>query len=344
MSAPAMQLTSKPSPIQALAPLANGFIMSRVLYECLALGVFDALRDDCRSTDELAERLGAHPGALYRLVRALASVGLFTEVKSRHFRLTPAGALLRSDVPGSLARMGFQIELMWPVWGCLGHSLKSGAAAFEQAHGADLFTYLTEHPQAGRQFDEAMSAFVSQSTEGIVATFDFARFDRIVDVGGGNGTLIAAILKRHARVRGVVFDLPPVVERARAQISSAGLSDRCECVAGDFFSAALPTGDAYILASILHDWDDEHATTILHNCRRSMSAGTTLVIAEALIPPGEQPSFAKILDLTMLVVNGGRQRTEAESRDMLARAGFELKRVIPTWSSTETSILEAVAV
>jgi SAM-dependent methyltransferase len=240
--------------------------------------------------------------------------------------------------------MGFHIDFMWKVWGCLGHSLRTGAAAFEHAYGADIFTYLTEHPQAGRQFDEAMSAFVSQSAEAIVSTFDFSRFERIVDVGGGNGTLIAAILKRNPRVRGVVFDLPAVVERAAARISSAGLSDRCECIAGDFFSAAPPAGDACILASILHDWDDEHALAILRSCRRAMATGHTLVIAEALIAPGDQPSFAKILDLTMLVINGGRQRTEGEFRNLLADAGFELKCAIPTWSSTETSILEAVAV
>src|SRR5262245_2020079 len=146
MSAPASQLTPMQSPAVALAPLATGFILSRVVYECLALGVFDAMRDECRSADDLARQLGAHPGALHRLMRALASVGVFTEVKARHFRLTPMGSLLRSDVPGSLSRMGFQIELMWKVWSCLGHSLKTGGAAFEQAYGADFFTYLTENP------------------------------------------------------------------------------------------------------------------------------------------------------------------------------------------------------
>jgi len=189
-----------------------------------------------------------------------------------------------------------------------------------------------------------MSAFVSQSTEAIVSRFDFTQFARIVDVGGGTGTLLTAILKRNPGVRGVLFDLPAVIDRATAQLSSAGLSSRCECIAGDFFSAALPAGDAYILASILHDWDDEHAAAILRNCRRAMSPGNTLLIAEALIPPGDQPSFAKILDLTMLVINGGRQRTEAESRALLAAEGFELQRVMATQSSTETSLLEAVAI
>ena len=332
----------RPPPSVALDQLVTGYWVSQALYVAAKLGVADQLKDGSRGVDELASALGAHAGALYRLLRALASLGVFTEVESRQFALTPMGACLRAGVPGSMRALVLYMDLDREAWGQLEHSVRTGDTAFDHIHGMGFFDYLQQHPAEGKLFDEAMTGYVSQNTAAVIAAYDFTRFSKIIDVGGGHGALMNAILKASPESKGVIFDQSSVVEGAKKKVEAAGLSARCECVGGDFFVSVPAGGDAYTMASIIHDWDDARAIAILKNCRRAMSGEETLLLIELVIPPGDAPFFGKLLDLEMLVVNGGRERTEAEYQALLAAAGFRLTRVVPTYSLA--SVIEATAV
>ena len=199
------------------------------------------------------------------------------------------------------------------------HSVRTGETAFRQVHGVDPFEYFERNPEVGRIFDEAMNGFVSQNGLAVVEAYDFTRFASIVDVGGGQGVLMSAILAASPGARGVIFDRPAVIERARARIEGAGIASRCDAVAGDFFVSVPSGADAYLLASILHDWDDERCLAILHCCRRAIPEDGKLLLVEMVIPPGNDPFFGKLLDLEMLVCFGGRERSEDEYRQLLGR-------------------------
>lgn len=339
---------AKPSPPDVPPPvvllgLIDGFFVPRAIHIVAELGVADYLADGAKSAEDLARAVGAHPSALHRLLRALASVGVFTEVEPRCFALTPVGEFLRTDIPGSLRPLARMIgEHHWNVWGALMHSVTTGQPAYPRVHGLGFFDYVQRHPDKGRIFDEAMTGYVSQSSVAVAAACDFTRFKSIVDVGGGHGALMAAMLKASPLAGGTIFDLPGVVPGARERMEAAGLSDRCQCVGGDFFAAVPAGGDAYTLASILHDWDDERCAVILRNCRRVMTGHEMLLLVEMVIPPGDAPFFGKLLDLEMLVSFGGRERTEAEYGELLGRAGFRLARVTPT--ATPASVIEAIPI
>jgi hypothetical protein len=324
-----------------LLKMMTGYWVSKALNVAAELGLADLLQPGPRTSDDLATACGAHAPTLYRLLRALASVGVFTEVDERRFALTPLAELLRSDVSGSmraLARM-YGAE-QYRAWGDLLDSVRTGRPAFDRVFGVSHFDYLAHSPEADAIFNDAMTGWTTQVAEAVVAAYDFAGVDTVVDVGGGYGLLLATILRAHPAVRGVLFDQPHVVKGAEPRLQAAGVAERCATDGGDFFASVSPDGDAYILAQIPHDWDDERCRIILGNCRRAIRPVGKLLVVEQVLPPANEPSFAKWLDLHMLVLLTGRERTETEYRDLHAAAGFALTRVIPTFSGA--SIVESV--
>jgi hypothetical protein len=327
-------------PSVRLHQLMAGHWVSQAIYVAAKLRIADHLAQAPQTVAALAGAVDAHPQALHRLLRALASLGLFTEVAPEQYALTPVGHFLQSGVPGSLRALALTVtEFDWQPWGQMLHSVQTGEPAFLRVHGDDAFEYLGKHPDTGRMFNDAMIDFVSQNIRAVVAAYDFTRLSKIVDVGGGHGALMAALLEANPSTRGVILDLPAVIEGAARELAARGLSDRCTCVAGDFFEGVPEGGDAYLLASIIHDWNDQAGAAILRSCRKAMPDRARLLLVEMVIPPGDEPFFGKLLDLEMLVCFGGRERTEVEYRELLGASGFELVRIIQT--QAPASILEA---
>jgi hypothetical protein len=313
-------------PSATLRRLVNGYQASQALHVVATLGVADHLADGPRTSDELAAAVGAHAPSLYRILRALATVGVFREEDGRRFALTDVGECLRSDaeepVGGWAAMVGR--PYVWAAWGELLHAVRTGENAFEHVHGVDAWTYRTRDPDEGAIFDRAMSDLARRAHSSTLAAFDFSRFGTVVDVGGGNGALLVALLGAHPEMRGVLLDLPHAVAAAQRAIAAAGLEGRCEAVAGSFFDGVPAGGDAYVLRAILHDWDDPEATAILRRVREACSGDATLVVIERdLGAPNELPE-TKFSDLNMLVIPGGRERTVGEYGALLAAAGFGL--------------------
>lgn len=321
---------------EALIQMITGFWISQAIYAAAKLGIADLVKAGPKPCEELAQATGMPTHTLYRLLRALASVGVFREGEEGRFGLTPLAEYLQTGVPSSLRAFAImQSELQYRAYGEVLHSVKTGETAFNLVWGQELFPYLTQHPTAAAVFDEAMRNYTMQVAAGIVAAYDFSQFGTLVDVGGGNGTLLTAVLQAHPTLCGVLFDLPHVAEEAKQR-----LAERCAIRGGDFFAAVPSGGDAYLLKWIIHDWDDERAVTLLKNCHRAMTAHGKLLVIEAVIPPGNAPFFHKWTDLTMLVIVGGRERTEAEYHALFEAAGFKLTQIIPT--SSEMNVIEGV--
>jgi hypothetical protein len=325
--------------------MVTGCWISQALYVAAKLGIADLLQEGPQSCTRLAEATQTHVETLYRVLRALASVGVFVEDEAGRFRLTPLAEPLRTDAPGSLRAFAIMLgePEHWRAWEGMLHSVRTGQPAFDQVFGIPLFQYFPAHPEAARIFDDAMTSRSAQENTAIIAAYDFTAAHTVVDVGGGQGSLLASILDVYPNVGGVLFDLPHVLAPARTRIEHAGQAARWVFVAGDFFAAVPAGGDLYLLKKVIHDWDDERAQQILMNCHTAMAGTGRLLLIEPVIPPGNAPSFNKLLDLLMLVWNaGGRERTEREHQSLLASAGFRLSRVIPT--SAGVSIIEAVPV
>jgi O-methyltransferase/methyltransferase family protein len=330
-----------PPPAVRMEQLLNGYRLTQTLYVAAKLGIADLLRDGPKTSEELAAEASANAGALYRILRALASQGVFEEIAERRFALTPLAELLRADHPRSVRPLAmFFGQDAYPVWADLLYSARTGAPAFDHRFGASHFEYLAQHAEAAAVFNATMSANTTRSVASTVSAYAFPASGVVVDVGGGHGALIAAILRANPGLRGVLFDMPHVVEGAAPILEEAGVAERCARVGGDFFSPPLPPGDVYTLRQIIHDWDDERSVLILRNCAQAMAADGRVLTIEAIIPPGNEPSRIKFLDLQMLVMTGGRQRTEEEYRELYAAAGLRLTRVIPT--NSEFSIVEGV--
>jgi hypothetical protein len=301
------------------------------------------LADGPRPVDELAAETQSHASSLYRLLRALSSVGVFTETSLRTFSLTPMAALLRTGTPDSMRSLAIVYnEESYHAWGHMLHSIRTGEPAFAHRFAMGPFPYFAENPEAGRIFNEAMIGYTHQVANAVVGAYDFSPFRAVVDVGGGYGRLLAAILRSNPAARGILFDVPHVIEAAEGFLSTTGVGERCARVAGDFFAALPDGGDAYVLSQILHDWEDEECLTILRHCRAVMPEDGKLLVVELVIPPGNEPSFGKWLDLHMLAIPGGRERTEAEYAALFQEAGFRLTRVIPTPAGP--SVVEAAPV
>jgi hypothetical protein len=335
--------TQAPPPI-AMLQLISGFWISRGIYITAKLGLADLIKDGPKTSTELATATGTHAPSLFRVLRALASVGIFTQDDQDRFGDTPLLQTLRSDVPGSLRAFAMTElgEEHYPAWGELLHSVKTGGIAFDQAFGMDVWKYFGQHPDNAKIFNDAMSGMTAQANEALHAAYDFAGINTLVDIGGGHGSLISSILRRNPAVRGILFDSPQVVDGARPLIESSDIAGRCEVAAGNFFESVPAGGDAHILKWIIHDWNDEQSIAILRNSHRALPENGKLLLVEAVVPAGREPHFSKFIDLNMLVMTGGRERTEAEFRELFERAGFRLTRVVPTESPF--SVIEGVRV
>ena len=339
MTAPATQENQVPAPAQILQMIMN-FWGARASYVVAKLGIPDLLKSGPKTAAELAESTGTHAPSMYRLLRALASTGMFAAEKDGRFALTPLSELLVTDTPGSM-RWFVVSELgqeHYPAWGNLMHSVKTGEIAFDNHFGVDIWKYFEQNPDDAAVFNDSMSGMTGVVNQEITSRYDFSRFNKIVDVGGGHGGLITSILQANPQAFGVLFDAEQVISGARPKIEAAGLDDRCATIAGNFFESVPTGGDAYIMKWIIHDWDDERAIRILRNCRSQMPQNGRVIIVDAVVPETNDPDFSKFFDLNMMVMTGGKERTASEFDQLLAAAGFRLLRVVPT--GTPTSIVE----
>ena len=319
----------------------TGFWTSRALYVAAKLGIADLLQSGPKTVQELAEATNTHAPSLYRIMRALTSAGLFKRENDDRFALTPLSETLVTGVPGSV-RWFIISELgqeHYPAWGNLLHSVKTGEIAFDNFFGMDVWKYFAQNPEDAAVFNDSMSGMTAAANEAITSVYDFSPFGKVIDIGGGHGGLITSILQKNPQTKGVLFDAPVVIEGARQKLESAGVADRCETVPGDFFQAVPAGGDAYVMKWIIHDWEDEKAIKILKNCREHMQPNNRLIVVDCVVPENDEPDFSKTFDLNMMVMTGGKERTAAEFRELLAAAGFKLLRVIPT--DVPTCIVEA---
>ena len=322
-----------PPPI-AMLQLISGFWISRGIYLTAKLSLADLVKDGAKTADDLAAATETHAPSLFRVLRALASVGIFTQDEQDRFGDTPLLQTLRSGVPGSLRSFAMTElgEEHYPAWGDFLHSVRTGGIAFDHAFGTDIWKFFAQHPDNAKIFNDAMSGLTTQANEALHAAYDFAGINTLVDIGGGHGSLVSAILRRNPDMRGILFDSPQVIEGARPVIQSSDVAGRCEPVGGNFFESVPAGADAHIMKWIIHDWNDDQAVAILENCHRALAEGGKLILVEAVVPAGNEPHFSKFIDLNMLVMTGGRERTAAEFRDLYQRAGFRLTRIVPTES------------
>ena len=321
--------------------LVNGFRVSQAIHVAVVLGVSDLLADGPRTVTELAEQTACDARSLYRLLRALATAGVYQELDAQRFANTAMGEALRAGAPESVAGHAAFIgrPYYWQAWSALLHSVRTGENAFRSVHGQDVWEYRAAHPEESTIFDAAMTSHSRLVARAVLDVYDFGRFTTVVDVGGGRGAFVAAILRRWPNLRGVLCDQPHVVAGALDLLREAGVEDRCEVVPGSFFDAVRPGGDAYVLKHIVHDWPDAQALTVLRACRTAVGeAGVLLLVERIIAGPNEGPDAA-FSDLNMLVSPGGQERTEAEYAALLSAAGFRLRTVVPTTS--DVSVIEA---
>lgn len=328
-------------PALAMLQIITGFWMSRAVYVLAKLGIPDLLKDSAKTADEIAAITNMHAPSLYRVLRALVSVGILRPAEGERFGLTPLSETLLTDAPGSFR--WFMISELgqehYPAWGNLMHSVKTGEVAFDNLFGMDVWKYFAKNPDEAAVFNNSMSGTSAAVNEAITSLYDFSNFHTLVDVGGGHGGLITGILKNNSHLKGILFDAPEVIEVARKKVDAAGLNDRCRTLSGNFFESVPSGGDAYIMKWIIHDWDDERAIKILENCRKHMTANSRLIVVDCVVPENDAPDFSKFFDLNMLVMTGGKERTETEFRNLLEVAGFRLLRITPT--NLPPSIIEA---
>jgi len=333
MSAPA---TGKgPEPGQVLLQLATGFMVSAALQAVTKLGIPELLKSGAKSADHLARETNASEDALYRVMRALASSGVFNEGASRTFALTPVGELLCAGVPGTLKEMilWWNDRLHFETYAEMEHALRTGETVIEKVHGDSCFDYLAKHKETSDHFNAAMTDFSGVTVPAVLDAYDFSWLNggTLVDIAGGHGYLLTEVLRKYPQVRGKLFDLEHVLEGAKFRVESPALGGRCQMVSGDFF-LSVPEGDGYILKHIIHDWNDDKALAILTNIHRASSGNARVLVVDAVLAPGNEPHLAKWLDLEMLLLPGGRERTREEFANLFERAGFRLTRVIPTKS------------
>src|SRR4051812_27346813 len=332
-----------PDPAQAVFQVGVGYIASAALYVAITLNIADHLASGPKDVAELARLAGANEDALFRILRLLTSLGIFAEAGARRFAPTPSSELLRKDVAGSLR--GIAVFLPDPfhfkVYASLIDSVRTGKTAADSALGMPVFEYLAQNPDYSQVFNDAMTAFSAPVVNAALEAYDFSGIGLLVDVAGGHGEVLMSILKKYPNVRGVLTDVGHVIDGAKPRITSAGLADRCQAVPCDFFAAVPEGGDAYIMKHIIHDWDDARATTILKNIATAMGPKRGKVILfESVIAGGAAPDLGKFIDIEMLALPGGKERSADEFRALFAGAGFELTRIVPTQSPL--SVVEAV--
>jgi len=324
-----------------LQRLLFGAGITQAISAVAALGIPDLLMDGPRSCAELAAATRTHEPTLYRVLRVLAGEGVLAQDERDDFGLTSVGNLLRSDCVGSQRASAIMkgSPWEWAAWGVFRSSVEDGQTAFRHAHGLALFDYLHGHPDAAAIFNDMMTGLTSAKCDAILRAYDFSGVGTYADVGGGHGVLMARALAAYPGMHGILFDLPSVAEGARPRLQAAGVADRCRVVGGSFLEAVPIGGDLYSLVSVLLNWEDGQAETILRACHAAMQGRGRLIVVDWLVPPGSDPHPSKYLDLQMLVLFGGRQRTEPQFADLLTRSGFKVSRVIGTPAGF--SIIEA---
>jgi hypothetical protein len=331
--------------IEQLMQVATGFQLSACLYVAAKLNIADLVAHERRSTEDLAARTGTNADALYRVLRPLISVGIFAEPEPRVIASSPGAQPLRSDVPGSVHGLALWVAdpFMIHIASDLLYSVETGKPAVEHLYGKPAFECIAAMPRVQEAFNQGMTAISREFAPAVLDAYDFSAVETLMDVAGGQGYFICKALKRHPKMKGILLDLPHVVESAQSMLCDMGVDDRCQPVAGDFFEEVPSGADTYYLQHIIHDWDDEHALKILRNIRKALAGrkhGRVLIV-DAVLPESSEPHPAKLLDLVMLTVPGGRERTEPEWRDLLAKAGFRISRIVPT--KVGKSVIEALA-
>jgi hypothetical protein len=329
-----------PSP-PVLFQMATGYWVSQAIYVAAKLGIADLLRDGPQSCVTLATATGTDAASLFRLMRALASVGIFSHVRRDCFALSRLAESLQTDTPGSLKAMVTTIgEIHYQACGNLLHSIQTGSPAFNNVFGTSLFDYLQHNAYAADTFNQGMTDLSSMLAYAVLLVYDFTGISSIVDVGGGEGKLLRKILELNPEMRGAVLDMPANIETTNQDPDDKTCVGRCSYVAGNFFDSVPEGADAYLLCGVIHDWDDDQAVTILRNCRRAMAKNGRVLLVDMVVPDDDATCFSKLLDLNMLVMTGGRERTKAEFCALLDAADYKLTRIVPTMAPQ--SVIEVV--
>jgi SAM-dependent methyltransferase len=330
------------STAEQMAQMIRGYWISQIVGTLAELGIPDRLAGGPVAAGEVARSIACDADATFRLLRASKSAGLVAATADGRFGLTPLGEKLRSDLPGSMRDSAIALTAPghWLPWGRLSHAVRKGRCQTLETLGTELFQYYSDHPAESRAFTGAMSISSAQVADEIATVLDTSGAKRVVDVGGASGNLIAALLLRNPLLEGTILDRADVVPHARAAVAERGLSSRCRVIAGDFF-VSVPEADIFILKYIIHDWDDEQSLLILSNCARALRQKGRVVLVELIVPEDDRPSWAPLMDLNMLAVLPGRERTAREYRDLLGRAGLRLDRITPT--ASQFSVIEALA-
>ncbi|MFI7100697.1 ArsR family transcriptional regulator [Streptomyces sp. NPDC050161] len=330
---------------RTVAQLAVGAMAAQVLGAATRLEIVEKIGDAERTADELSAACAAQPQAMGRLLRALAALGVLAERTPGRYAVTPAGEALDSRHPDSLhafVRL-FTDPVVLRAWELLDESVRTGETSFDGIFGADFFAHLAERPELSEQFNSAMSQVTRGTAEALPSAYDFGRFRTVADIGGGDGTLLAPVLRAHPALHGIIFDRAEGLAQAGATLERAGLEGRCSLVAGDFFTGAPEGADLYMLKSVIHDWNDERCTDILRHCRRVIPDDGRLLIIEPVLPDAVDPAVAGIYlsDLNMLVNVGGRERTRDEFTQLCRGAGFAVRSVTPLPAPSRFSLIEA---
>ena len=335
-----MKPNELPPPAQLMKFIVGRWI-SKPIYVAAELGIADILAKGPKSIEELAQASQSHAPSLYRMMRALASVGIFSQTADQRFELTEMAEYLKTGALRSIALM-FNSDWSDKAWEYFLDSVKTGDTAFEKAHGMPVSDWLEKNPQTADVFNEANAVKAAGSHRAIIDVYDFSGIRALTDVGGGLGVLMAEILKANPKMQGIVADTPFVIQQAKKMIRAQGVEDRCQAVECDFFKKIPSGSDAYLMSNILHDWPDKLCRIILANCHRAMKPESRLLVLEMVIPPGNEPSIAKLLDLEMLVITGGLERTEPQFENLFESSGFRLSRIIPT--NENVCLIEGVRV
>jgi hypothetical protein len=333
------QATAIPPAIR-LREMINGINLSWMLYAVAERGVADLLADGPQTSIELARAAGVHEPSLYRLLRSLSSFGVFEEESPRRFSLNPLGSALKTGDPSAARDMVMLLPWFARAWAEFPRTVAGGENGMQLAFGMPVFEYLAQNPTESGNFNRTMIATGAGEPAAVAEAYDFSDVHRLVDVGGGIGTLLTTVLDRYPLVRGVLFDRPDVIDDARPTLAEHGVTERCEVVGGDFFVALPENADAYLMSHVLHDWDDDLCVAILRNCRAAIDPDGRLLIVEMVLPPGGEPHPSQMLDMIMLAIAGGMERTEEQYGELLRRGGFRLTRVVPTGSAV--SVIAAV--
>ena len=318
---------------EKLTHILWGPALSRALCTIAELGIADEIvAGSPQSVESLSKATGTHERSLYRILRFLASHEIFQEKGNREFDHTPLSRCLRGDAEGSFRPAAQMMHRIYPFWDGLHHAAITGEPGFNKVFGQPLFDYLGTHPDLAPIFDAAMPAIHGHETTAMLEAYDFSAIQLLADIGGGNGSLIGAVLQRYPKLKGLLFELGHVLGRARESLKAYGVDNRCSVLEGNFFESVPSGADAYLFRHIIHDWTDEQSVQILNNCRKVIPNNGRLLIIEAVVPTGNEPSLAKDFDMVMLALPGGIERTEEEYRFLLEQAGFQISSITPTAS------------